>query len=144
MMAKFWWGSNTDGRKIDWIKWEKLTLPKGLGGLGFRDLKNFNLALLATQCWRFINSKNNLVKIWKLDVTNKYKFFLWNCFFCGMQEENIPPFLSYFWNNTRINLSNISSHRLYGYVIYWQDIYLNLTNVVLESDTKLVVENGDV
>lgn len=31
------------------------------GGLGFKDLKSFNIAILAKQCWRLINDSNPLV-----------------------------------------------------------------------------------
>lgn len=31
------------------------------GGLGFRDLHGFNLAMLGKQCWNFINRPDSLV-----------------------------------------------------------------------------------
>ena len=38
IMLQFWWGSSKRNRKIDWIKWNKVCLPKKMGGIGFCDL----------------------------------------------------------------------------------------------------------
>ena len=38
ILAKFWWGSSDQKRKIHWKKWEDLCRPKMMGGMGFRDL----------------------------------------------------------------------------------------------------------
>lgn len=47
LMAKFWWGNQTDHRKIHWLSWERLSWPKEEGGMGLKDLHIFNLAMLA-------------------------------------------------------------------------------------------------
>ncbi|XP_062014532.1 uncharacterized protein LOC133731088 [Rosa rugosa] len=35
LMARFWWGDKVDDKKIHWLAWEKLCVPKSEGGLGF-------------------------------------------------------------------------------------------------------------
>ena len=64
LMGNFWWEQKEKERKMAWISWEKLCTLKaegGRGAMGFRDLKAFNLALLAKQGWRILKNPNSLV-----------------------------------------------------------------------------------
>jgi hypothetical protein len=48
------WGGSEDNRKIPWIAWNTICLRKEYGGLGVRQLREFNLALLGKWCWRLL------------------------------------------------------------------------------------------
>lgn len=62
MMNSFWWGHGcTAQRGIHWLSWEKVSAPKIHGGMGFKDLSAFNLAMLGKQGWNFINESESLV-----------------------------------------------------------------------------------
>ena len=61
LIRQFWWGSKQGKRKPSWVAWDTMVQPKHLGGLGFRDLEIFNLALLARQAWRIMNDENSPV-----------------------------------------------------------------------------------
>jgi hypothetical protein len=60
MVCRYWWSQNDDEKKMHWVGWEKMKLPKEEGGLGFRDLYSFNLAMLARQCWILIQAPESL------------------------------------------------------------------------------------
>lgn len=62
MMNSFWWKSGTSTSKEKcWCARDKLRISKKLGGLGFRDLHGFNMALLGKQCWNLITKPESLV-----------------------------------------------------------------------------------
>ncbi|XP_010474601.1 PREDICTED: uncharacterized protein LOC104754160 [Camelina sativa] len=61
VMSDFWWQNKQDSRGMHWTAWEKLSKPKAVGGLGFRDIEDFNLALLGKQLWRMITHKDSLL-----------------------------------------------------------------------------------
>lgn len=56
-----WWGSSLDKNKIHWLNWDALCKPKEEGGLSFRNLHLFNLAMLAKQAWRIVQNPSSLI-----------------------------------------------------------------------------------
>ena len=62
LFNEYWWKSGTGQRKgIHWQSWESMSMSKGRGGLGFRSLYGFNVALLGKQVWRLVNCPDLLV-----------------------------------------------------------------------------------
>ncbi|MBA0736428.1 hypothetical protein Gogos_009984, partial [Gossypium gossypioides] len=49
IMAKFWWQKGFGKKGIHWCTWDHLSEPKEIGGVGFRSLAKFNVALLAKE-----------------------------------------------------------------------------------------------
>lgn len=45
-------GGSEGSRKIHWVAWSKICREKEEGGLGIKDLKAFNYALLGKWVWR--------------------------------------------------------------------------------------------
>ncbi|GLU10722.1 hypothetical protein SLE2022_275080 [Rubroshorea leprosula] len=61
IMNRYWWGGGDSHSKIHWMEWRKLATPKKMGGLGFRALHEFNLAMLGKQGWRLLTNPESLV-----------------------------------------------------------------------------------
>ncbi|KAG8493182.1 hypothetical protein CXB51_010592 [Gossypium anomalum] len=60
LIKRVWWGGKENNRGSNMVAWDCLCYLKGMGGLGFRDLRRFNVALLGRLVWRLINCKETL------------------------------------------------------------------------------------
>ena len=60
IIREFWWGVENGKRKTAWIARDEMLMKKCCGGMGFRDLRLFNQAMLARQAWRLIQYPESL------------------------------------------------------------------------------------
>jgi hypothetical protein len=60
IFKRFFWGGGEGNRKIAWINWDTICLPKAEGGLGVRRMGAFNISLLGKWCWRMLTDREGL------------------------------------------------------------------------------------
>jgi len=60
LMSSFWWSFKDNFNRIPWMSWKKLGRKKEIGGMGFRELDCFNMAMLAKQGWRLLKISDSL------------------------------------------------------------------------------------
>ncbi|XP_028193184.1 uncharacterized protein LOC114378756 [Glycine soja] len=65
----FLWGGGSDQKKISWIRWEKVCLPKERGGLGIKDINTFNMDLLGKWKWHLLQNQGEL---WAKVLESRY------------------------------------------------------------------------
>ncbi|GJV26893.1 RNA-directed DNA polymerase, eukaryota, reverse transcriptase zinc-binding domain protein [Tanacetum coccineum] len=60
MRSHFFWGRNSDQRKMAWVSWDSVMASYSYGWLNIRSLVGFNLSLLLKLRWRFVHNDNML------------------------------------------------------------------------------------
>jgi hypothetical protein len=69
IQREFLWGGIKGGKKISWVKWKDVCLPRGQGGLGVRDVGKVNASLLIKWRWKLLQKDN---AVWKDVLEAKY------------------------------------------------------------------------
>ncbi|XP_026438275.1 uncharacterized protein LOC113336817 [Papaver somniferum] len=61
IQRNFFWNKDQDKPKgLFYIAWDAVNKPKGLGGLGFKNMEYFNLAMISKIAWRLIEEPHSL------------------------------------------------------------------------------------
>lgn len=61
LMNKFWWVSDVEDKGIRWMSSNRMCIPKKYEGMGFRRVRNFNIAMLGKQVWRVMTDDQSLI-----------------------------------------------------------------------------------
>ncbi|KAG5625231.1 hypothetical protein H5410_010449 [Solanum commersonii] len=69
IQRNFLWGSTTLKRKLHYINWDTVTLPKHKGGLGLSKAQDKNLFIVASLSWRLLTNPHSMLA---RTLINKY------------------------------------------------------------------------
>lgn len=99
ILTRFWWDLSPEIKKMCWVSWEKLSKPKNVGGLGFREIAQFNDAMLAKLSWRILKEPTSLLS---RILTGKY------CTTSSFLETKAPSNASHGWRGILIGRDLLS------------------------------------
>ena len=125
-LTRFWWDSSLGNQKMSWIAWSKLTKSKRDGGMGFRDIPNFNDVLLAKVSWQILTKPScMLVKI----LLGKY------CHTTSFLDYKVSNYASHGWRGICIERDLLKTQlgRTIGTgsdTLIWQEPWISLTQPV--------------
>ncbi|KAL5551253.1 hypothetical protein UlMin_001429 [Ulmus minor] len=87
-IRSFWWGNSSNGRNSLCLKaWDAICKPKSCGGLGFRRMKDFNVAILSNWGWKILSGVSSLC----LSIL-RARYLHHNCFFDTQAKAGDSPF----------------------------------------------------
>lgn len=69
VVRNFIWNGSRPGNRIYLVSWEEVCNPKKVGGLGFRFMRNMNLAIIGKLGWKFMTEPSS---IWSSILRAKY------------------------------------------------------------------------
>jgi len=62
------WSGNKETRKMPWVRWGRIALPKSLGGWGLKNIFHFSKALAGKVVWRLLTTTS----LWTRVLIKKY------------------------------------------------------------------------
>ncbi|XP_050217745.1 uncharacterized protein LOC126668598 [Mercurialis annua] len=103
MMNSFWWGRNREEKKgICWASWDRLCKTKKFGGMGFKKIHDFNIAMLSRQAWRLINNGNCL-----MSKVFKAKYFPYSSFLQAKLGSNPSYVWRSIWSTQKVMVEGV-------------------------------------
>ena len=125
IQRQFLWGGNLEGKKIAWVAWNQVCAPKEKGGLGVKDIKAFNRALLIKWKWLMFQQQDHL---WSRILTSKYRG--WR----GLEEGPPKQIFSSWWSDLRSvtqhsSMAVVNKHFRWNLgsgdqILFWEDSWV--------------------
>ena len=128
LQRDFLWGSLGDKPKFHLVDWSMVCTLLASGGLGIRNLRTFNVALLGKWLWRFGQERDAL---WCQVIEVKY-----DCDWSGWcSSSSFAPHGVSFWKNIRRGWHSLSRFFLYeigdgSKVQFWVDSWCGSSSLV--------------
>ena len=126
IQRQFLWGGNREGKKIAWISWRQVCVSREMGGLGIKDIKILNNALLIKWKWLMFHQSDQL---WSRILVSKYKG--WR----GLDQRPPKQYFSQWWADLRsinqqqsmIDVSNKFSWKVGrgDQILFWEDSWVD-------------------
>jgi len=89
IQRRFLWGWGKEKMFISWVSWRDLCRTKEEGGLGIKDIRKFNYALMAKWMWRYSFDEKGR---WKEVIESKYGL--------GINSDSVPiKYQSWWWRD---------------------------------------------
>ena len=128
LQRDFLWGGLGDEPKLHMVDWSTVCTTLSLGGLGIRNLRTFNVALLGKWLWRFGQERDAL---WHQVIEGKY-----GCDWGGWCSSSFSsPYEVSLWKNIRTGWHSLSRFILYeigdgSKVQFWLDHWCGISSLV--------------
>ena len=138
IQRRFLWGGNSEGKKIAWISWQQVCAPKEKGGLGIKDIKVFNRALLIKWKWLLFQQPDHL---WSRILSSKYRG--WR----GLEESPSKPNFSSWLSDLRSiiqhsSMAAVNKQFLWklgsgDQILFWEDSWVGDGTILRDKYPEL-------
>ncbi|KAE8709071.1 hypothetical protein F3Y22_tig00110332pilonHSYRG00843 [Hibiscus syriacus] len=75
LLRDYWWTGRIEDHGWPLLAWSSICKPKRKGGLGFRDLRAFNMALLGKQVWHLFQQYQSLMSRVLASIDSNIRMF---------------------------------------------------------------------
>ena len=125
IQRNFLWGGGAERKKIAWVAWDQVCMPRDKGGLGIKAIKDFNRALLIKWKWHLFQQSD---QFWNRILLSKYNG--WR----GLEEATHKQHHSFWWSDLKSVMLHSSMAGVLNQfqwrlgrgdqILFWEDSWL--------------------